>query len=356
MPIQALSAANRFPVLIYLRSGIESTPFDQFRNLVFPFDGHNVESVHALHFLEALDGLDADVEPFLGLLLLRDAAHALDDLVGHIHARHPVLHVLGHAGRFHGGEARQDVDLFVKAPVPDTLHPFLELVEVVDALRLDELGAGGDLLGQARDTDLEGVGERVRRGPHEHAGRTLDLVAAEELAFVAHPAHGLDELHRVDVEDVLARRAVPEGLVVARQAEHIEDVEGGGPQDVALEGDPVAVPHDHLQDGLEAHELDVDAGCQAAQPRDRCLVVGDVDGVDMILDHLGLPGDRLGIAPARGAAFGCDGEMPGCQDLFQLAGCLQGSHSAHSLTSSLTTVLGPPARSVDQSLMGARIS
>jgi hypothetical protein len=38
---------------------------------------------------------------------------------------------------------------FVQAAVPDTCHPRFELVQVVDALGLDEIDPGSDFFGQA---------------------------------------------------------------------------------------------------------------------------------------------------------------------------------------------------------------
>jgi len=83
--------------------------------------------------------------------------------------------------------------------------------------------------------------------------------------------------------------------VVAGEAEEIMDPEGGGPQDVALQGDAIPVPGGHLQDGLQTQELDADAADQRAHAAHRGLIVGDVDGVHIVLDHLGLLIDHLTV-------------------------------------------------------------
>ena len=96
-------------------------------------------------------------------------------------------------------------------------------------------------------------------------------------------------------------------LVVAGEAEEIINPEGGGPQDVALQGDAIPVPGSHLQDGLQPHEFHADDAGQAAQAAHRGLVVGDVDGVNMVLDELPLVLDHLTVGTARRPHFAGDG-------------------------------------------------
>ena len=152
--------------------------------------------------------------------------------------------------------------------------------------------------------------------------------------------------------NVLSLGAVAETLVISGQAEDVEDIEGGRAQDVALEGDPVPIPGHHLQNRLQPHQFQADAGGQTAQAGHGGLVVRHVDGVHMVFDHFGLAGDHFRIAAAGGPNLGGDGHLSGSQYLFQFAGCLD----RHSFKSSRTTFRGPPARSVDQSLIGVIFS
>ena len=130
------------------------------------------------------------------------------------------------------------------------------------------------------------------------------------------------------------------------------NIKRGGTQNVALQSDPVPVSYDHLQNRLQTHQLEANASRQAAHPRHRCLIVGNVDGIYVILDHFGLFGDHIRVAAARRAAFRCDGQLPACQDLFKFAWGFR----IHIWTSSLTTFRGPPARSEDQSFIEASFS
>ena len=61
-----------------------------------------------------------------------------------------------------------------------------------------------------------------------------------------------------------------------------------GAEDVGLHGQPVTVAAGHLHDGLEAVLLGLVAGGHGADAHDGGLVVGDVDGVDVALEDLGL--------------------------------------------------------------------
>jgi len=105
-----------------------------------------------------------------------------------------------------------------------------------------------------------------------------------KVPFVAHRLDQMDQLHRVDVEDVLGLGIVAEFLVIAGQAEHVAHPQRRGPEQVGLQGDAVAVAHHHLQQGLDPHLLEQHAAGDRAHPHHRGLVVGDVAGVDVALD------------------------------------------------------------------------
>ena len=72
------------------------------------------------------------------------------------------------------------------------------------------------------------------------------------------------------------------------------------------------------------------------------LIVGDVYGIHMVFNQFALGGHGFGVtAPGGGgAALRCNGNMSQSEYLFQLAWCVH----IHTCTSSLATVLGPPAR------------
>ena len=153
--------------------------------------------------------------------------------------------------------------------------------------------------------------------------------------------------------DILALGAVAKALVVPGETEDIIDAEGGGPQDIRLQGHPITVPGNHLEHGLDAHEFEMDTGGQGGHAGHGGLVVRDIHRIHMVFDHHPFFLHLFGHGTPGRTAFRGDAQMSGLENLFQCAFRIQ---LTHIFTSSLVTVLGPPARSVDQSLMGATCS
>jgi len=71
------------------------------------------------------------------------------------------FHVFGHACRLQGYDPCHDVDLLVQTAVNNLLHPLRELVDVQDALGLDEVRARAHFLRQADYSEFERVGEWI---------------------------------------------------------------------------------------------------------------------------------------------------------------------------------------------------
>ena len=74
----------------------------------------------------------------------------------------------------------------------------------------------------------------------------LDFLVVDELPLVPHFLDGLNELHGIQVKDIFGRRMITEFLVVAGKAEHIANPQSIGPQDIALQGNPIPIPDHHL--------------------------------------------------------------------------------------------------------------
>ncbi|VTR67808.1 hypothetical protein DESC_610391 [Desulfosarcina cetonica] len=286
---------------------------------MFPLDGHEMNTGDALHLLELLDLFAGDLDAFVGDLFLIHALEAFDDFIGHIHAGHLHLHVARHTDTLHGRDAGQDVDLLGESHVNGFLDPLAHSFHVEDALGLDEIDAGGDFLGQAMDAPFVGLGKGVGRAADENLGGTVDVGAAEELGFVAHFFDGADQLGGVDVEDALGLGMVAELLMVAGEAEHVADAHGRGTEDVGLHGQPVAIPADHLVIGLEPLFDGDQRGRPAGHAHHGGLVVGDIDGIDLADQVLGLIPNRLHVGSAGRPQFSGEGEMTGAQYFFQIA-------------------------------------
>jgi hypothetical protein len=157
----------------------------------------------------------------------------------------------------------------------------------------------------------------------------------------------LDQLDGVDVVNALGGHGmVPEPRMVAGQAEHGVDAVGVGTDDVGLHGQPVAVPGDHLQQGVEPHLTNDHAGGKTRHAHHCRLVVGHVDGVDVSPEVFGLLPHGLRIGTAGGTAFGGHCQVTGTEYFFENA------FGLHSAKSSLIIFLGPPPRPFRQSLAG----
>ena len=110
--------------------------------------------------------------------------HALDVHVGHVHARELDSRMyLAMPGDLSGPTPAR-MYTFSCTPSSRTLSMnSSKRVHVVDELGLDEVGAGGDLLGQPVGAPLEGIAEGVGGGADEEARlAALDLVTALEAA------------------------------------------------------------------------------------------------------------------------------------------------------------------------------
>ncbi len=202
------------------RAWQQAGAFANLRHCLLPFDGHDMHTGHARNLFHLIDDVHADADAFL--LLIFRALHPLDDLVGHIHARHELLHVVRHAQGLGRGHARKDVGLLGQAEVAGHLHELRKLGDVVDDLGLNEVCAVGDLLAHAHGPELERPGERVGcRAKEQLRCLALQLLAALELLRVAQVPHHAEELDRIHVEHALGAGMIAELLVIARQTEQI---------------------------------------------------------------------------------------------------------------------------------------
>jgi len=124
----------------------------------------------------------------------------------------------GHAHGFKWRLTRQDEGLAPSAPVPGEFHVELEFLHIENALGLNELHAGRDLLGQPGTLISKGSAKGLAAAPTNIRGWPHDGVSAKELALIAHMPHGLDQLHGVQVKHVLALGIVAKDLVIAGKA------------------------------------------------------------------------------------------------------------------------------------------
>ena len=84
--------------------------------------------------------------------------------------------------------------------------------------------------------------------PREGGG-TVSLRPLGENALVAHDAGGLQQMDGIEVENTFGLRLIAHAGVVAGQAEHVAHAESRRAEQVALDGDAVAVAAGDLVTG-----------------------------------------------------------------------------------------------------------
>jgi hypothetical protein len=111
------------------------------------------------------------------------------------------------------------------------------------------------------------------------SGTSPEIVAAQDPVLVPQGLDRLNQVDRIDVVDPHGTRMVAQALMVAGQAQDVANAERGGPQEIALQGEAIAVAHHHLQHGLRAGLLEQETAGEARHAHDGGLIVGHVDGV-----------------------------------------------------------------------------
>jgi hypothetical protein len=86
-----------------------------------------------------------------------------------------------------------------------------------------------------------------------------------------------------------------------------------------LQGHAIAVAQRQLQHRFNPCLLEQNASGETGHAHHGELVVGDVHGVAGILEKRALLEHDLGQASSWRPCFGGDGELPTCEDAFQLA-------------------------------------
>jgi hypothetical protein len=129
----------------------------------------------------------------------------------------------------------------------------------------------------------------------------------KQLQNSVHRAH---EFSRVEVEHRACRCIVAGLETVAGQYEHIADAECGRTEQVALDGDTIAVATGHLQDRLDAELPDADRRREAGHAHAGARAVRQVDGRHHGTQIARRLFQRLQGGAARRRDLGRDREVP----------------------------------------------
>ena len=270
---------------------------------MFPLDGHQVNAGHPFHLFEFFNLLAGDLDPLIRHFSLARTLEAFDEFIRDIHTRNVGFHVSGHTHALHGGYSGKNGDLFRQPHVVCLFDPFFKAIHVVDTLGLDKIDTGIDLFCQSEDPPLKGIGKRVGCGADKNLRRRVDVAAREKLCLIPHLFDHADQLNGIDIKHSLCLGMVSEFLMIARKTEHVPDAVGIDAQNIRLHGQPVAVPADHLEIGLEPFLNYQQARRPAGHPNHRGLVVRNIDRIHNALKMRRFSPYIRCVRPTRGAEF-----------------------------------------------------
>jgi hypothetical protein len=81
---------------------------------------------------------------------------------------------------------------------------------------------------------------------------------------------------------------IPEALMIPCQTEQVLNAQGGRTKDIALHGDAVSVPRNHLHYRLQPHPNEEGTCGNAGHPHNGRLIIRDVNGINVSLEQIGL--------------------------------------------------------------------
>ena len=109
-------------------------------------------------------------------MFLGGSAQPFDDVIGDVHAGNLGAHVFGRFLGTHRPHADQEINLVQQPHIAHPVHVGFEARHVKAVLGLDEVSAGGDLFGQARNPNLKRIGKRIGCRADEHLGTAVQLI------------------------------------------------------------------------------------------------------------------------------------------------------------------------------------
>ena len=127
---------------------------------------------------------------------------------------------------------------------------------------------------------------------------------------------------------------VAKRLMVTRQAQDVTDAVDIGTHQVALHGQPVAIPAGHLDNRLKPMLGHINAGRDAAETHNTGLIVGHIGGINHALQKIDLAVDDAGIHVFGWTQFAGDGKVSCSQDFFKIAPGLEIGQGVSSSVSS----------------------
>ena len=157
----------------------------------------------------------------------------------------------------------------------------------------------------------------IGSGPRKQGRSTIGKLTCHRVDAPIELGHQLQQPHRLEFIHGPGLRLIAGAHGITGEAKHIAQTEGVGPQQIRLQGNPVAIPAGQLQHGLNACIEQQAAHRQAAHPHHRSAAIGHVDGMHPTLQGLSRRQGSAGIPPAGRRDFRCDGQLSAGQGLLE---------------------------------------
>ena len=217
---------------------------DDFGDVLFLPVGHHMHAGDARRVAQLLDHLDADALA-LGFLVGRAARRAITE--SGMCTPATLARIQRAALAEASGPTPTRTKHFSTSPRSRALAmKLLQQRQIETILRLDELRAGGDLLGEPSHAKVVRRREGIFRRAEKDARRRRQLAPREKLRFVAHAPDDRQQRDRIEIEDRLGFGMVAALHAVAGQAQNVADAERRGAQHGALDGDAIVVAAGNL--------------------------------------------------------------------------------------------------------------
>ena len=143
-------------------------------------------------------------------------------------------------------------------------------------LRLHEAGAGGMFAAQTRHLAAPAAGLGIGGSAEEQIGTAIGQGALHRILSAVESGGHLQQTHRFQFVHRLGIRLIASPHRIAREAQHIANAQGVGPQQLRLQGNPVAVAAGELQHGFNAEIQQQPAHRQAAHAHHGPAAIGDI--------------------------------------------------------------------------------
>ncbi len=121
--------------------------------------------------------------------------------------------------------------------------------------------------------------------PISQPGGGFSVLPESSLPLIAHRPRRPQQLHGVEVEHAARFGMIAELLMIAGQEQHVGDAERGGAEQIGLQRQAVAIAALQLHHRLDVFFEREHAAGQTREPHHRALIVGDVGGVDPVVQR-----------------------------------------------------------------------